>query len=292
MKVILSLTLTFLICSSGYGQFKRKSNNSLPKPRPTQQTKFLEKQWWLGFKAGTNLAQAKPIQSYTVMVPTNYAGELNLKSYDSFLKTGSQAALEATFYYKGLSFSVQPTYRHTRFTYFNQFRWYNAENSAETLELRYDQEQKLDYADFPFFIKYDILRDKLRPYVQVGISYSLLINANKAVSIKGTDYASGGTNQFSNETLIVGAKDLFENYWGLAAGVGLDYNLGNVRIVLEGSYWKGMSNITNTKNRFGNDRLAGIGDAQDDMKLNNIVISAGVLFPMRFLSSNFKTLDR
>ncbi|MBX2916456.1 MAG: outer membrane beta-barrel protein [Cyclobacteriaceae bacterium] len=292
MKIILTLILAVLISATGFSQFKRKSNNLLPKPKPTQQNKFLEKQWWLGFKAGTNFAQAKPIKSYTVMVPTNYAAELNVKSYDSFLKTGSQATLEATFYFKGFSFSLQPTYRHTRFTYFNQFRWYNAENSAETLELRYDQEQKLDYADFPFFIKYDILRNKLRPYVQVGIVYSMLINANKAVSITGTDYASGGTNQFANETIIVGAKDLFENYWGLVAGVGLDYNLGNVRVVLEGSYLKGMSNISHTKNRFSNDRLAGIGDAQDDLKLNNIVISAGVLFPMRFLSSNFKTLDR
>lgn len=292
MKVILSLTLFILISTTGFSQFKKKPNNTLPKPKPSQQNKFLEKQWWLGFKAGTNFAQAKPIQSYTVMVPTNYAAALNAKSYDSFLKTGSQATLEATFYFKGFSFSVQPTYRHTRFTYFNQFRWYNTENSAETLELRYDQEQKLDYADFPLFIKYDILHDKIRPYVQVGIVYSMLINANKAVKISGTDYASGGTNQFANEAIIVGAKDLFENYWGLAAGIGVNYNLGNVRVVLDASYWKGMRNIANTKNRFGNDRLAGIGDAQDDIDLNNIVISAGVLFPMRFLSSNFKTLDR
>ncbi|MCW5912295.1 MAG: outer membrane beta-barrel protein [Cyclobacteriaceae bacterium] len=292
MKIILSLVLAVLFSTAGFGQFKKKSNNVMPRPKPTQQNKFLEKQWWLGFKAGTNLAEAKPVKSYSVLVPTNYAPALNTKTYDAFLKTGSQATLEATFYYKGLSFSVQPTYRHIRFTYFNRFRWYNAENSAETLELRYDQEQKIAFADFPLFIKYDILRDKLRPYVQVGIMYSMLINASKAVSISGTDYASGGTNKFTNETIIVGAKDLFENYWGIAAGAGLDYNLGNVRIVLEASYWKGMSNITNTQNRFGNDRLAGIGDAQDDLDLNNIVISAGVLFPMRFLSSNFKTLDR
>jgi hypothetical protein len=292
MKFFLSLALIVVISTASFGQFKKKGNNSLPKQRPTQQTKFLEKQWWLGFKAGTNFAEAKPIKSYSVMVPTNYPANQSAKVYDSFLKTGSQATLEATFYYKGFSFSVQPTYRHTRFTYFNEFRWFNAENSAETLELRYDQEQKLDFADFPLFIKYDILHGKLRPYVQVGIMYSMLINANKAVRITGTDYASGGTNQFANETLIVGAKDLFENYWGIAGGVGLDYNLGNVRIVLEGSYWKGMSNITNTKNRFGNDQLAGIGDAQDDLDLNNIMISAGVLFPMRFLSSSFKTLDR
>jgi outer membrane protein W len=120
----------------------------------------------------------------------------------------------------------------------------------------------------------------------------MLINANKSVKVSGTDYASGGTNQFANQEIIVGAKDLFDNYWGIMAGVGADYNLGNVRLVLDVSYWKGMSNITNVDNRFGNDRLAGIGDAQDDLDLNNIVISAGVLFPMRYLSSGFKTLDR
>jgi len=160
------------------------------------------------------------------------------------------------------------------------------------LILNYNQEQKLDYADFPLIIKYDILRSKIRPYVQAGIYYSLLINANKEVKISGTDFASGGTNQFDNQAIIVGAKDLFDNYWGLMAGAGLDYNLGNVRVVLDVSYWKSMSNISNTANRFSNDRLAGIGDAQDDLDLNNIVISAGVLFPMRFLSNSFKTSDR
>jgi hypothetical protein len=120
----------------------------------------------------------------------------------------------------------------------------------------------------------------------------MLINANKSLQISGTDYASGGTNQYSNEPIIVGAKDLFENYWGLMAGLGMNYNLGNVRLVLDASYWKGMSNITNVNNRYANDLLAGVGDAQDDLDLNNIVISAGVLFPMRFLSNSFNTLDR
>ncbi|MBN8575634.1 MAG: outer membrane beta-barrel protein [Cytophagales bacterium] len=291
MKHLLSLLLLICVSISSWGQFKKKPMASLPKPN-NQQTKFLEKQWWLGFKAGTNLAEASLVKAYTVMAPTNYSTELNYKRYDSFVKTGSQATLEATFYYKGISFSAQPTYRHTRFTYFNTFRWTNSEDISQTLELRYDQEQKIDYADFPLFIKYDMLRNKLRPYVQIGIIYSLLINANKAVTISGTDYASGGVNKFTQPGLIVGAKDLFENYWSLAGGLGLDYNLGNVRIVLEASYLKGMSNITNTKNRFGNDRLSGIADVQDDIKLNSIMISAGVLFPMRFLSSNFKTLDR
>lgn len=291
MKYFYLPFLLILLAMSADAQGKRKSGG-FGGARPNQQNKFLEKQWWLGFKAGTNFSEASPIKRYTVVTPTNYSSALNEKVYNSFSKTGSQATLEATFYYKGFSFSVQPTYRHTRFTYMNDFNWHNAQNVNETLLLTYDQEQRLDFADFPFIVKYDILHNTLRPYVQFGVYYSMLINANKSVTVSGTDIASGGTNQFSNEPIIIGAKDLFHNYWGLMGGIGVDYNLGNVRVVLEASYWKGMSNITNVENRFGNDRLAGIGDAQDDLDLNSISISAGVLFPMRFLSSSFKTLDR
>lgn len=290
MKKIFTAIILFGFVVSATAQYKRKPGGIASKPN--QQSKFLEMQWWLGFKAGTNLTEAVPIKRYTIMTPTNYAVALTDKSYESFNKAGSQASIEITFYYKGFSFSAQPTYRNSRFVYSNQYEWVNSENPSESLLLQYNQEQKLDFADFPLLVKYDLLRSKFRPYIQAGIFYSLLINANKSVKVSGTDYASGGTNQFANQEIIVGAKDLFTNYWGIMGGVGADYNLGNVRLTLDASYWKGMSNITHVNNRFGNDRLSGIGDAQDDLDLNNIVISAGVLFPMRYLSSDFKTLDR
>lgn len=107
------------------------------------------------------------------------------------------------------------------------------------------------------------------------------------------DYASGGTNQFAYEPIIVGAKDLFaKNNWGMIGGAGVNYNLGNVRLNFDVMYRYGMTNITSTKNRNSNDRLAGVGDAMDDMTLNNISVSIGCLFPMRFLSSGFTSLDR
>lgn len=287
--------LLIVLCLSApvvflYAQSKKRTGGFNAKPN--QQNQFLDKQWWLGFKAGINLSEPVPIKRYTVMTPTNYAQAQTNKTYDSFNKVGGQATIEATFYFKGFSFSVQPTYRNSSFTYSNQFQWDNPENTAEKLILRYDQEQKIDYADFPLIIKYDLLKGNLRPYIQAGIYYSMLINANKSVQISGTDYASGGTNQYSNDPVIVGVKDLFDNYWGLMAGLGLNYHVGNVRLVLDASYWKSMSNITQVDNRYGNDILAGIGDAPDDLDLNNIIISAGVLFPMRFLSNNFNTLDR
>ena len=292
MKKSLLLLTAILICLATFGQSRKKPSGFNAKEKAKEQEKFLNKQFWLGFKAGINLSQADPTVRYSILSPTNYPIGTTNKVYDSFNKVGSQASIEVTFYYKGFSFSTQPTYLHSRFTYSNQLTWDNPENAKEQLILNYDNEQTLDYADLPFIIKYDITHNRLRPYVQAGIFYSILINATKSVTVTGQDYASGGINQFTNEPIIVGAKDLFTNYWGLMAGAGANYNLGNVRLVLDISYRKGMSNIANTKNRYNNDRLSGIGDVQDDTKLNNIVISAGCLFPMRFLSNSFKALDK
>lgn len=281
-----------LMSLGALSQANKKSPGFNNKKVTSEQDKFLDKQFWLGFKAGINLTGAVPTERYSIMSPTNYSPSLTDKVYDSYNKVGSQASIEVTFYYKGFSFSAQPTYIHSRFTYSNQFTWDNPENTAEQLILEYDQEQKVDYADLPFIVKYDITHTRLRPYVQVGVFYSLLINATKSVTVSGIDYASGGTNEFTNEPVIVGAKDLFTNYWGLVGGAGVNYNLGNVRLVLDITYRKGMSNIANTQNRYNNDRLSGIGDVQDDLKINNIVFSAGCLFPMRYLSNSFKALDK
>ncbi len=269
---------------------KRTSNvTSAPKK---QGSNFLNKQFWLGFKAGTNLTQAKVKESYSVLVPPPTAIVAE-KKYEKFNKFGSQATLEVTFYTKGFSFSLQPTYRHSSFEYSNGYEWIDANNANNRLILKYTQEQSVNHADIPFIVKYDIAGSKLRPYVQAGIFYAMLITANKGVEISGTDYASGGENEFTEEPVLVGAEDLFaKNYWGLLAGAGVNYNLGNVRLTFEANYNIGMSLANSTENRYKNDRLSGVGDALDDIKLNNIVLSLGCLFPMRYLASGFKTLDR
>ncbi|CAN5265973.1 hypothetical protein BH09BAC3_BH09BAC3_23290 [soil metagenome] len=289
-----TLFLFAVLISSQLHSQTRKKVNFNKQNISNKQGGFLEKQWWIGLKGGINLTQAVPLQRYSVLSGTsNYPSTQLDKKYNSLDKVGSQATLEVTFYFKGFSFSFQPTYRHSLFTYSNQFEWTDTETVGNRLILNYNQENIVDYADLPLLVKYDITKTKLRPYLQAGAFYSLMVNATKSVKVEGIDYASGGTNQFSNEPLIVGATDLFHNsYWGLIAGAGADYNLGNVRLILDVSYRMGMSNITNTENRYSNDRLSGIGDAMDDLTLNNIVISAGCLFPLRFLGTGFKTLDK
>lgn len=290
MTRLLLVILLVMPLYASHAQSKKKPPYKTAKAKNAQ-NKFLEKQFWLGFKAGVNLTDPVVLNRYTVLTPTNYSIGLAEKEYRSFDQMGSHASLEVTFYYKGFSISTQPTYSQSRFSYVNDYRWSNPESAGSGLTLNYEQEQRLDYADFPLIAKYEFTSNTLRPFIQAGVFYSIIVNANKSVKVSGIDQASGGVNSFTNEPVIVGAKDLFENYWGVIAGGGLNYNLGNVRVVLDVSYKMGMSNMANVKSRFSNDRLTGIGDVQDDLKTNQLVFSLGCLFPLRFLTSDFKSLD-
>lgn len=271
---------------------KRKPSKTYNK-QSNENEKFLEKQWWLGFKAGTNLSNVHVLKTYSVFSPTNYIPEESGKKYEHFAQLGAQATIEVSFYFKGFYFSLQPSYQHSRFTYTNTYNWTDDEVPTNSLQLNYEQEQKVDHFIIPFIIKYDFTGSKFRPYVQIGAFSAILINANKFVTISGVDNASGGVNEFTDPTIIVGAKDLFaKSSWGLIGGAGLNYTLGNVRLNLDAQYKYGMSNITSTENRNSNDSLSGIGDIMDDMTLDNISLTIGCLFPMRFLANGFKSSDR
>ena len=295
MKRFNLFLLCLLIVVAAVGQEKKRKPSAYNKQKQNQEDeKFLEKQWWLGFKAGANLSKANVEKSYSIIAPTNYEASTIGKKYDSYNLLGSQATIEVSFYYKRFLLSFQPTYQHSRFSYSNSFEWSSTDESANHVQLTFEQEQKLDHAILPLIIKYDVYGTKLRPYVQIGVYSAILLNATKSVTTTGIDNAAGGENQFATETIDVGATDLFAKYhWGLMGGVGANYNLGNnVRLNLDVMYKLGMSNISSTDNRYGSDRLSGVGDAMDDLTLDNISVSLGCLFPMRFLSSGFKSLDK
>jgi outer membrane protein W len=289
-KLCLIFFCTLLTCNIK-AQDKRKRPGNFNKPK-NEGSQFLEKQWWLGFKAGTNFSKAVVDKTYSVISSTDENPPLTSKEYQNFKDAGTQVTLEVTFTFKQLSLSLQPTYRHAIFTYSNRYEWTDAD-PLNNLILNYSQEQKVDHIEIPLIAKYEFGNGKLRPYLQAGGYEAFLVNANKSVKISGVDYASGAVNEFENPPIIVGAKDLFaKNNWGLIGGAGLNYHLGNVRFNLDVMYKYGMSNITSSKNRYSNDRLSGVGDALDDLKLSNLAISLGCLFPLRFLETGFKSFEK
>ena len=272
-----------------HGQRKMKSSGSFNK-RSKQADIFLQKQWWLGFKAGPNLSKASVETRHDVISPVDYDISEVAKSYENFRQIGTQAVFEVTFFIKGASFSFQPAYRTNRFVYTNHYEWVDPEQSANHLILDYEQDQRIAYLDLPLIIKYEFPVSELKPYAQAGIYSSRLLDASKSLRISGVDHASGGVNTFENEPIIVGARDLFAKYhWGILVGCGVNYNLGNVRLNIDVVIKTGMSNIADARNRYGSDRLSGVGDSLDDVKLTSASLSVGCLFPLRFLGSGFRS---
>lgn len=295
LALIAAFAMILALTKQASAQHKRSREKMYPaysSSRPKPDDIFLQTQWWLGFRTGGNLTEAEPTMSYSGFSPINYSSASNEKRYSSFDKLGGQAGLEITFYHRGFSFSLQPNYRRERFSYINNFVWTDTGNPDNQLELQYDQDHQLDYIEIPLFIKYDITHGKVRPFVQVGGYYATLVNASKSVEITGTDYASGNESPFQTQKAIIGAKDLFiKSSIGVTGGVGVSYDFWNMRLIFDATYRYGLNNITNTKNRYTENQLAGIGDALDDVELRNISFTFGFLFPLRFLSKTYDAVN-
>jgi hypothetical protein len=295
----LGLLCVLLAATPALSQKKKKTKKSAftmaYNKQADEKAKFLNKQWWIGAKGGVNLAAPHVTAPYAILSPTNYTlAKGTGKSYESFKQLGSLATLEITFVYRGLAFSFQPTYQHSIFSYSNEYAWAGSDDPTHQLSLQFKHEQKVDHFVFPLLVKYEVAGNKLRPYIQFGIYEALLINATKSAKTTGIDNASGGTNELKYPPIAVGAKDLFaKNHWGLIGGLGLYYNLGNVRLNFDAQYRYGQSNISSVKNRYSNDLLGtGAFDAMDDLSLDNINLSLGCLFPLRFLEDGFKSMNR
>lgn len=287
-----TLCVVLLTHGTSHGQFKGKKRKNSYNSRKPLNNPFLKSQWWLGFRAGGNLTEADPQERYSGFSPINYSEDENQKEYGGFEKLGGHAGLEITYYHKGFSFSFQPNYRRQTFVYSNDFLWEDENNPDNRLELNYDQENQLDYLEFPVFVKYDFTQEKFRPFAQVGFYYALLTSANKSVEVSGADFASGGRGPFENEAVIIGAEDLFiRSSIGVAGGIGASYDVQNTRLVFDVTYRYGLNNITDVQNRFSENQLAGIGDALDDIHMRNISFTFGLLFPLRFISKNYDAIN-
>lgn len=276
-----TLLLVLLGTIAGYAQPSRKQKGRGGPGRDP----FLNTQWWVGFRGGANITKAKPVERYSSFYSTkDPESTMYDKTYNNFSKVGGQAGIEITFYHQGFSVSFQPNYRRMSFVYKNQYLWQDANNPDYSLTSHYTSIQKLDYFELPLLLRYEPLKTKFRPFVQAGLYYSFLNNAYKGTEIKITDKASGAINEYTEQNITVGAKDLFiRSNMGWILGAGVSYPMGNVRLALDISYRHSTNNITSAANRYSNDRITGSGDVLDDVKLRNLSASVAVLIPLRFI---------
>jgi len=279
-----ALFICVLIAGSSFAQNRR---NTRPSSDP-----FLKTQWWLGFRAGINIAKGVPEQSYTSFSPINYSPLRNTKSYDGFSKPGIQASLEFAFYTRGFTLSLQPGFATMYYRYSSSYNWSDPQNPDNTLDQTFYVEDKIQVFDLPLLVKYDFLEGNIHPFVQIGGYYNLLISAGKDLNVEGYDRASGSEVVFNADPVSIGTTDLYnKSTGGLVGGIGVVYDAGNIRILFDANYRYGLSNISNPGKRFSNTQLASIGDVQDDLKLQSIWFSLSIQFPLKFITKNYESVN-
>jgi hypothetical protein len=276
-----ALLISFiLLVGNGYAQ-KRKRTAIRRDP-------FLQTQWYLGFYGGGNLSSATPTTAYFGYAPLNYNVSSIEKTYDDYSNFGGQYGLVFMFYTRGITVSLKPGFSVYGIQHFTTTTWTDSNDNSNTFEVSYNHTTKLNYLEFPLTIQYDLRRGKLRPYIGGGAYYGMLLNAYRTIDRSGVDAASGAESDFTNQSTTIGIDELFiKSSIGLVGFVGASYDPGNIRITLDVGYKYGLSNITNTKNRFLKNDLAAIGDAADDLQLQHIYFTLGVVFPLKFISKNY-----
>ncbi|MEO1049846.1 MAG: outer membrane beta-barrel protein [Bacteroidota bacterium] len=273
-------------------------------------------QFWIGFRGGINLTQATPEEKFYVFSPTDGNSISNFdKTYDNFSRVGTQVGIIMSYeFIDNISVTLQPTYSAYRFDYATSFSWEDIENPDSRLDFSYTHEQSFSYLEIPLMFRYDFIlgqsgqrsgnsanSNKKRgieqgtwvAFAQAGGYYGRLLRADKTVTTRGVDQASGGVNELDVIEQSEGIDDLIiDSNVGVVGGLGIGYTLGNARISFEVNYKYGLNNITNEANRFTEDRLStGVYDALDNIQLSNVEAFISFVIPVKYITSGrFKAL--
>ncbi len=261
--------------------------------RKGAKSSFSSSQWYFGLQLGTNYSQALPITSFSEFSyhPATVADteKKYLKRFDNAEK---HIGLTTTFSpFRQINLSLSGVYYNYSYGYDTDFSWQDEETPTHNLDLTFQHTHRLTYLEFPLMVQYNFFPDRrIKPHVQLGFFYGILLEGSKSVSESGIDYASGGTVTFQEPAFSTFITPLYRKYhMGYLYGGGLTYRAGTLTMRLDINHKTGLSNITNDETRFSGTRhILGFGNVQDDLKIKNLEISLSLLFPLKFLSKDFK----
>ncbi len=282
MRYFLTLLL-ILACSTLWAQRKKSRGYTDP---------FLKTQWYLGFYGGGNLAGIAATKAYFGYAPLNYSQTGIAKTYSNYANIGGQYGLVFMFYTEGFTIGLKPGINIYNTEYATTISWQETANAGNSLTINYQHNTQFNYLEFPLTVQYDLLRERLRPYIGLGGYYGVLLNASRTIQRSGVDAASGSAGGFTNQPQTIGVQDEYiKSLVGVMGFIGASYDPGNIRITLDIGYKFGLNNIANTANRFVNNQLAAIGEATDDQQLRNFYLSMAFVFPLKFISKNYNSVN-
>jgi hypothetical protein len=247
-------------------------------------------QFYIGIRGGAILSGAKNYERFSALVSTDSTTVTYDKKYENYKKVTAFSGIEFAFTYKSqFTISLQPSYKRQTFGYSYSNIWYDT--SGTYLKLNNKALIKVDYISLPLIFRFDFTKTALRPYVMAGIVYDIRMQSYKTLTIHAEDTQAGGLSSFEKEQLSSAANSLFiRSALGWTAGAGCSYKVGNIRLIMDVSYRSGLHNIVNQKSRYDN-LFSPTGDVMDNLKLNQWQLSVGCLFPIKYLTNSYESVD-
>ncbi len=261
------------------------------RPRPVHH--FEDTQWYIGLVTGVTYAHPTAGQSHSALVPL-IGTEIDKDYGTNEVQLGFSSGIAGTAALTpSLQISASARYTTLKYTYQYSYRWMDEENTENQLISEQNHKHTLGYVELPLHVRYGIPLQRFKPFVQAGLVYSRLLQAQKSLAASTTDYASGSAASVVTITQMTDITDLYvRSYLGYTLGGGMAYNFGGIVVVVDAEYRRGFNTITDRDNRYTATRhLAGLGNIPDDIKLNAITGTFSFYFPLKFLTDkSFKPL--
>ena len=238
----------------------------------------------VGFYGGINFSKPQIINSYNILETMDHNTSIEGKDYKSiFQNLGSQFGF-ITFYPVAGNFHVGllPSFSTYTYNYNTANSWFDPDLPEMSINQIFNHKQKLRYVEIPLVARYYFGTAALKPYLHGIFSYGILHSADKIVDSEinitqgetPIPINSMGNSASYNNSYITSKLDI-------GGGAGISYDFNQLILTLDLSYVMNLNNITNEKARYDNPNFTGASyDIQDDIKLNNLFINLGLIFPI------------
>ncbi|WMN12835.1 hypothetical protein QYS49_34765 [Marivirga salinae] len=253
---------------------------------------FKNSQVYVGFRTGANYNTINIINRYSLIKPTSSLDEgLYDKKYQEVENIGIIYGVSFLYQFEqrlviGANASV------------NQIRFkYTQDQPGSTRSVNFIHNHDLNYLDVPVFFRFMFRKINSRfwdkkgrkptvpaiiPFAQVGLNFSMLMNANKEYS-KFTTQNGIESQEFEKNADI---KSLMSPFTvGAFVGGGARVRVGTFYITAEANFRQGLSNANNQNARYLNENLQNEAyDIMDDFSFQSVEGLIGIIFPLKYLS--------
>lgn len=253
----------------------------------------LESRFLVGFKGGANVSHVGILQQYQIFSSLSSEELAQKEYYPIYRNLGYNYGFVGVYRLNNfINILIEPTFSHYTYGYEYNLEWTDAINTGFSRLTEQNHLQRLRYVEFPLNVQFYRDYSPIKPYVIVGAYYGNLLGAEKILDID--EYTVVDENRFqttSNNHHAFFNEQYIKTRIAVNGGIGGIMDFTALLLMFDLTYHYNFNNITRENARFANQQLSGIAyDVNDDVRLNNLVFTLKVLFPLNKPSNLIKSL--